>query len=570
MAIARLFFCLLLLPTLLAQDTPPSVNERLRVRMVNMEVSVKDRDGNPVTNLSREDFRVFVDGAPVDVAYFEEFWNPPSGPQGLQTRALDRQPNAFEERDLEALRPRNASREGNAYLVFFDDFFTLPKFRPTLLKNLSANLNALQPGDTMTIVRFAGNDLEMMVPWGGDKQALRSGIHQLKQKRSGFPRRELAAEEDGRAYFIQVAKISSAISGAMRALKPDQGRRVLMLMSSGWAVNELETRAFTMGLNINDGGQELRSRRGSVTEVENGFLQYERMVETASLLGYTAYPVQGWLDGSMRDDVTMAALAAPGADIWDVSDSMSSDALGGVGVIEGTNDAFALPSGKYAQFESLYRLARDTGGDVIARGLLETQPIGTVQKRTRSYYRIGFMASTMDTSRRKITIEIKGDSGNYKLTHKNHIRMLNESDQAARVTESALFSKYNDTALRAELGAIKHGRRMTVPLTLQIPLQWVALGKLNNSNTVPLELHTVCRDAYGGTSNTITTPIPWTLAEGRNEGTLPFQVTFTLGKNTRRVTLTLLNKGSGETLTRTLDLPGRSQRKSNRKRPGRN
>ncbi len=65
---------LLLVPRLLAQDATGESPERpfidtLDVNVVNIEVFVTDKQGNPVTGLTRGDFKVYEDGRPIEITY---------------------------------------------------------------------------------------------------------------------------------------------------------------------------------------------------------------------------------------------------------------------------------------------------------------------------------------------------------------------------------------------------------------------------------------------------------------------------------------------------------------------
>ena len=49
---------------------PPTFRESVEVRVMDLDVSVTDSRGNPVTDLKKDDFRVAVDGKPVNIDYF--------------------------------------------------------------------------------------------------------------------------------------------------------------------------------------------------------------------------------------------------------------------------------------------------------------------------------------------------------------------------------------------------------------------------------------------------------------------------------------------------------------------
>lgn len=54
----------------IATQTPTLVDDRVDVRVVNVDVVVLDKKGQPVADLGREDFALFEDGRPVEIDYF--------------------------------------------------------------------------------------------------------------------------------------------------------------------------------------------------------------------------------------------------------------------------------------------------------------------------------------------------------------------------------------------------------------------------------------------------------------------------------------------------------------------
>src|SRR5436305_1639493 len=51
---------------------PPGYGETIEVRVVNLDVIVNDRDGNPVTGLTRDDFEIFENGKRKEISNFLE------------------------------------------------------------------------------------------------------------------------------------------------------------------------------------------------------------------------------------------------------------------------------------------------------------------------------------------------------------------------------------------------------------------------------------------------------------------------------------------------------------------
>ena len=63
---------LLSLPAFAQTETPaaPQFGEEIEVRVIDVDVVVTDRQGNPLTDLTREQFEIYEDGKRIDVDYF--------------------------------------------------------------------------------------------------------------------------------------------------------------------------------------------------------------------------------------------------------------------------------------------------------------------------------------------------------------------------------------------------------------------------------------------------------------------------------------------------------------------
>src|SRR5688572_28844226 len=49
------------------------ITEQIDVRVVNVDVVVTDRQGHRLPGLTRDDFQLFEDGKPVEIAYFSRY-----------------------------------------------------------------------------------------------------------------------------------------------------------------------------------------------------------------------------------------------------------------------------------------------------------------------------------------------------------------------------------------------------------------------------------------------------------------------------------------------------------------
>src|SRR3954452_3481817 len=144
-----------------AQDTPPSFGESIDVRVVNVEAVVTDRQGHRVSGLKPEDFRLRVDGKEMPVEYCNEVRDGEALPAAPapEAAAPAEQPPAPARAAVQGVAE---GRIGTYYLLFIDDFFSIPAQRNAVLKGLREDLGRLGPADRMAIVAYGGGRLTML------------------------------------------------------------------------------------------------------------------------------------------------------------------------------------------------------------------------------------------------------------------------------------------------------------------------------------------------------------------------------------------------------------------------
>lgn len=141
----------------------PAVADETSVEIVAVDVHVRGADGLPLAGLPREAFRVFDEGEPVEVTHFA--WVPPVAP-GSAARARGG--------DAAALRePRNIA-------IYLDEMHIGEHSRKPLLDALHRRLAAiLTPADRVTVVRYDGAELEVLLPWSAEPRQLERALGDL-------------------------------------------------------------------------------------------------------------------------------------------------------------------------------------------------------------------------------------------------------------------------------------------------------------------------------------------------------------------------------------------------------
>ncbi|HEX9801266.1 MAG TPA: VWA domain-containing protein [Thermoanaerobaculia bacterium] len=368
-----------------------TLSEQISVDLVNVDVHVFDRGGRAVAGLPRAAFRVFDDDRLVEISHFS--WVP--APAASERASTERATTAA---DAPGAAPRRIA-------LFFDDLQAGERSRAPLLAAMRRELErVLAPDDLVSVVRFDGADLEVLLDGSTDRRRLARALEEL----SGYSAGQLRAahelrsalgtvrstiEDDPqtcsrtglfiRAYsqvvMRQVEASAAALLRYAQRLGSQPGRRLLLHLSGGipmiagsdvleWAAERCDGAALARGIagpapSIRDANGVNESRgywhpRGSrleLAEYSNAEL-WRDVVARVNALGVTIYPVLfGDSESRFRSEMPGGAMTDTAASVARQNSRETLDflaaATGGLMI-----DAARDTAGQMA------RLADDLGG----------------------------------------------------------------------------------------------------------------------------------------------------------------------------------------------------------------
>ena len=148
-----------------APEAPSTFAETIDVRVVNVDVWVTDRDGNPVTGLAADDFEVRENGRPVELSNFFEFTD------GLDAAARERSASARRDgqpSDLNRFIPAEPPPPEHrlSLMVYIDNNNLTPTDRNRLLPFLRNFLSVqLSPYDRAMLAVYDRSRFEVALPF---------------------------------------------------------------------------------------------------------------------------------------------------------------------------------------------------------------------------------------------------------------------------------------------------------------------------------------------------------------------------------------------------------------------
>jgi len=521
--------------------------DTIDVRLVEVETVVTAKDGARVHGLTRDDFRLLVDGEEVPIEVFDEVR------EGITVHEGDR--TVFSEAPAETPMEETAgdATVGRDIVVFVDDYFTDRGTRRRLLKSLAENLDTLGDGDRMAVVRFAGWGLEILSEWTSSKEDLARVLEALRKDTPGDQIRDsrldsmsdpiLGLDDEklsDRRLIQQIYDVLKAMGVAMRTFSDGPGRKLFVPVTAGWDFDQLRTNqgpsALATAELARDAGNiaapapplQYRNEAGAPTPAGRGALSRQAemgdiygdtvlspLVDTANLLGFSIYPMH---------------IGRPGA------------------------------GGDEVQRTALWLVAAETGGRIVTEGGASLTPLEPVFTDTGSYYVLGFSPDrAFDDRRHTVEVEVTEPRG-AQVRHRGSFLDLSRASRDAMKSEEALLLGGTGGDLDVTLGRPRSGggKTLELPLTLRIPMDWVTMiprGQGGDEYVGELELRVAALEKDGRRSETTVVPVRLSGPEPRPGSVATYETAVQIrDRGDQRLVLYLYDQLSGASKAAALEL----------------
>ena len=484
--LATVALCAPLAAQVLEPQSPSELvfGEEVEVRVVNLEVVVESRSGDRVRGLSRDDFRIVVDGEEVGVQYFSEV----ADRRAVTSAGAETPPAVAEGQAV----PTN-------YVLFVDDDHTHVTLRRPVLRGLGARLDDLGPHDQVAVVAQSRHRLEILSRFTTDRDATRAALAELDTggRYGGFP--------SLRAWRKRLR--SAASSGSRDSLSSLEGAS---LRGEKNRVNA--TQAVSLGGiggpeplgGFSALGQSAVGVRGSFGRVSEDLVSGWNGLDVATAAA-RARELQFAVDAVVS---TMRALEAPRgrkvllllAGNWPTFERrpgspglfgfLRTDPVGGVSselelldeLIDTANllgyTVYPMDQQSVRPNTSVWRnlryVARDTGGRAFMAGSNITA-LDKVSFDTSNYYWLGFVPEyRRDDRAHDIRVEVLQPRLRVR-SRRGYLDLSRRVEADMEALRALLFPSEAEPGagpLRIELGEVETGerRRMRVPVSVYLPV----------------------------------------------------------------------------------------------------
>ncbi len=453
------------------------VTFKSETKLVIVDLTAKDKNGNPVTTLKKDDIALFEDGVRQQIRVFElqKLSGEPLAPLSFQAEA----PRTFEERA--AGKPTQVAPAANSVVRYQDRrllclFFDLSSMdvpeqvraEDAAVKFLSSQMTSSDLVEIMTYTTA----LKVVQEWTDDRDALISAIKKLTLG-EGADLADMAAtaadENDDSGSFVadetefnifNTDRKLSAIEDAARKLSIFPEKKALIYFSSG----------------IGKTGVENQS-------------QIKATTNAANRANVSIYPV----------DARGLVALPPGGDASQASPR-------GTGLLSQSKQTGLRSSFNDTQ-ETLVTIAEDTGG----KAMLDTNDLAMGIRRAQqdmsSYYILGYYSTNPreDGKFRRIEVRLLNKEINARLDYRKGYygdktwQKFTAADKERQLEEAlTLGDPVNDLPLAVEVDYFRVAReRYFVPISVKLPGSAVGLARKGAKQTNVLDFIGQIRDASG-------------------------------------------------------------------------
>ena len=569
---------------------PETFGETIDVRVVNVDVWVTDRDGNPVTGLAADDFEVRENGRPVELSNFFEFTD------GLDASTREREASTFRDRrprqsDLDRFIPAEPPPPEHrlSLMVYIDNNNLTPTDRNRLLPFLRNFLSVqLSPYDRAMLAVYDAGRFEVALPFTTEAwrvaeatgevagvigsrdriESQRLDILRELNRDDEVPPRYSAAMELIRDFAAMIrSEVDASIvnlENAIRTMAGLPGRKAILYISNGLPMRPAEDLFRALEERFDD-----RRGRWRITN-QSPFVDVELYRDPRSTDAANASLEAYQYDLSRRFDELASLANANGVTFHSVA--AASARISGMNTAD-LRFSNSIEFTRAANLEEpLLRLADRTGGRAIVNTRNFAGGLDSIASDLQNRYSLGYSATHVERGdTHRIEVELTDEAkrryrGRLTLRHRDSYVDKPVSAEMADLTLAALsmgeaanpmgvrIAPVRGTGSQVELENGDIQSRMLVA----IPIGPLTLAPVADGHEARVRLWVQVMDGEARLSEVTEHPVPVLVQEGEIEDarelSWPFAVDVVTAPGPHRVAVGVRDDLAATTSVVTFDL----------------
>jgi VWFA-related protein len=448
-------------------------------RLVVETVTVKDKKGNTIPGLTKDDFTLTEDGVVQKISFCELQQLPEDAePLPPQTGGEDiKVYNRLATTQISSETPGKIKYKDKRLMALYFDMSSMPN-PADQFRSLSAAQkfirNNMTSADMVAILRYSGASVDVLQDFTDDRNRLLSIL-------------ETMVVGEGQGGVESSSDDASADTGA--AFGQDDSQ--FNIFNTDRQLAALQTAAQSLG-QLNEKKELIYFAAGLQLNGIDNQSQLHATEEAAIRAGVSFWPI----------DARGLVASGPMGDA-------STGSPGGKSMYNGAA-AFAVTNRMNQTQDTLYALGGDTGGKALLDYNDLTKGIIEAQKSVTNYYIVGYYTSnsTLDGKFRKVKVTVKPELADAKLEYRlgyyaGKVYAKFTTADKERQLEDALMQgdPWTELTIAMEINYFQLNRaEYWVPLMIKIPGREFALAKKGGAEHTHIDFIGEVKDIYGGTT----------------------------------------------------------------------
>lgn len=504
-----------------ATDSDTDFGEIVDVELVNVEVWVTDKDGQPVEGLPAEAFEIKEDRGKIDLAFFAEV-------RGGRQADLSTETVAAVEREASsagsAVQPIEAEAEpsdSGHMVIYFDDLHLSKNGRLGAVDELRALLDAPNVDPARILVLRQDLSIYVEAPFGSTREQLEGTFDRLVDPRTG------PSQEADRKAALRYLETEWRVASQLAASNPTGGGTEA---GCGTFLNRIlpyienESRRWQGKINVSL--EHLHATAGFLSAVPGvkSLVYVADSLETTPGSSLTAF-----VSGVCQTSVLGRRKPDTAGDLNEAFRRLSRDAAanrvtfyglqaGGMRsttALSAENDVLDLRSSNRHQMElriaeraGMQYLAKETGGRVVFNQNNLTNAALSIAEDTSSYYSLAYAPDhTGEGREHKIRIRLQGeyDRRGLRVRHRRGYQHKQPETRLAEKLQAALFMGFGENPMSIRLGAgtpapsaLANQPDFHVPLHIYVPVKSVTFVPTGAASEARIFVQIAWRGTEGG------------------------------------------------------------------------
>ncbi len=495
-----------------AAEGTPAFGEVVDVQLVNVEVWVTDRQGNPVTGLGADDFEVREDGEMVEITGFAEVRESLPGDPFAPSDPIEAPvEGVVQERplELEDLLEEPRVPEGAGFLaLYFDDLFSKPEGRKQMVRDLRTFVELRRVPHERVLILRQDRGLKVEANLGSSRAELEAALDRLEKP--GAAGVQTWVDERNALRQLQLEWEREVVINAAANRNPCDFFLPVAFNQVQFHINFSRTRIAETMEYLTEAAGFLAGLPGPKTliYVSDGLA----MAPGRDLLSFAKYLCPG-----RQDDRRLDYLGGLGEDFRRLSRHANANRVTiysiqalGLGAHLSATSASERGSKRTIQAISRYNsesrmqqregmsyLAEQTGGRAVFNRARFIEELEQIADDMNSFYSLAYVPPHGgDGLEHEIEVKVRGQK--LRVRHRPGYRDKSQDQRMIERLQSALYLNLMANPLGVSLGAgeITPGekKKLNVPLHVRVPVDQITFLPQQDGDFASLKVAVLTRD----------------------------------------------------------------------------